>query len=48
MDEGTMVKGDAVQLSFVMCPHPEEATARLDFAPDSGNFCSLSILFPYA
>lgn len=38
MDEGTMVKGHTVQLLFVMCSHPEEATAKLVLAPDSGNF----------
>ena len=43
-----MVKGDAVQLSFAMCPHPEEATAKLVLASDTENLCPLSALSPCA
>lgn len=39
-----MVKGDAVQLSFVMCPYTEEDIDKIVLVPDLGNFCSLSAL----
>lgn len=45
-DEGTVVKGDDVQLFFSMCPHPDEATAKLIPVPGSGNFFVLHQLYP--